>query len=78
MVAGKDIKALQDRIDNRLAKISDKAVLVGISFFCSMSFLWLHAGRVAYTSFDIWVIYIGTMCIMIIPLIAYYIKVKKT
>ena len=57
-------------------RIYDKDIVVGISFFVAMVFLWSHINNV-YTKLDAWLLYGGTMCILIIPNVVYLLTHKR-
>ena len=57
-------------------RITDKDVVVGISFFVAMAFLWFQINNV-YTSLDVWLLYGGTMSILIIPNVVYILMHKR-
>ena len=58
---------LQHKIEKRL-HFSDKVFVVFASFLGSMVFLWGHSMHV-FCSLDIWLLYIGTIGIMICPMV---------
>ena len=57
-------------------KIYDKDIVVVISFFVAMMFLWLHINNV-YTALDTWILYGGTMSMLIIPNVVYILTHKR-
>ena len=57
-------------------KIYDKDIVVGISFMVAMVFLWSQINN-AYTTLDVWILYGGTMCILIIPNVVYILTHKR-
>jgi len=66
-------RQLQVCIENRLSPISDKAIIVAVSFIVAMVFLW-NFSRIVYNALDMWLLYIGTICFMVVPIMIYYIN----
>jgi len=63
---------LQYRIEKHLI-LSEKTVVIICSFFTGMVFYW--AGSMMCVSwFDLIIIYCGTLCLLLVPVVVYVIK----
>jgi len=67
---------VQYKIEKRLPHLSDKAIIICSSFFTAMIFLWLQASRLCFSELDMWVMYGGTIALMIGPMLGYVIYIR--
>jgi len=68
---------LQNKIETKIKKQSnDKLYVIIASMFASMSYLWLYASRLVFTTFDIFIVYTGTIGLLLVPIIIFLLSKK--